>query len=189
MDPPVAAFYTQHYEAGWRALKSVMLLGGQGYRFAGPWRSWKARQAIKHFEHCLTVKPDCWQCMWAVGKARQALGHDAAALDWFERAVQIETANADVVREASLQAGFVGNAAKAQEYARRALQLKPSDNTLRANLAMALLIGGNISEALAEARRAALENPKDRVNARILLMIEQVASGEEERPTRLPKYD
>jgi tetratricopeptide (TPR) repeat protein len=187
MDASLADVYTQHYQAGWKAMKSVTLHGGVAYRFPNPWRWWNARRAIKHFRQCVAVKPDSWPSMWALGKAHQALGRDEAALVWFERAAEIETSNADVFREASLQAGFIGQAAKAELYAMRALELRPGDNTLRANYAMALLLAGNVEQALVEVQQAAAENPSDAVNARILTFVKQVASGKRPRPTHLPK--
>jgi len=172
--------YQHHYEVAWTLLKSAM-------RVATTPRSDESRRdaalaAIGHFHACLEIVPDAWPSMWGQGKAHQAIGEHAAALDWFERTSQIETGNADVWREATAEALAVGDAPRAVQYAQNAVQLQPENSGLYANLALSFLLAGRDGDAQNAARISCRGDPDDETNQRVLRLVEAVITGDRERP-------
>ncbi|HWQ51277.1 MAG TPA: tetratricopeptide repeat protein [Terriglobales bacterium] len=49
-------------------------------------------EAVAFFKECIKIYPASWQSMWAIGLASQMLGETEDALEWFNRAYQINPA-------------------------------------------------------------------------------------------------
>src|SRR6266511_382348 len=94
--------FNHHYDLGWAVLKRVMLIGARSN--APTPLAAEAQEALAHFSKCLELSPRSWPSLWAMGKAKQAIGHHTEALLFFERAAEIAPDNADVWREASVAA-------------------------------------------------------------------------------------
>jgi len=81
LKPSATAAFDAHYRAGWAILKRAMLMGTN----QRPNESGKdAEQAIAHFRECLLLEPTSWTCMWALGKAEQAMGDHRKAMTWLD---------------------------------------------------------------------------------------------------------
>jgi Flp pilus assembly protein TadD len=179
---PATAF-DDHYRAGWAILKRVALVGTNRQPQDSARRD--AEQAVAHFRECLSLQPTSWACMWAIGKAKQAMGDHREALTWFERAAAIESENADIWREAAIAAGALGDATKAVQHAMAALKLKPDDAGLHANAALGFLLAGDDSEAERMPHRACELAPDDTVNRAVAEIVRSVRTGARKRPQSL----
>lgn len=49
-------------------------------------------EAIAFFKECVKIYPASWQSMWAIGLASQMLGENEDALEWMNRAYNINPA-------------------------------------------------------------------------------------------------
>ena len=175
--------FDEHYRQAWNLLKPVMLSGANA-RAQQSVRD-ECERAVAHFRECLSFQPRSWACMWGMGKAEQAMGNHRKALACFEDAGAIETANADVWREAAMEACALGEANKAVRYAATALKLRPTDAGLCGNAAIAFLLAGDDDQAGHLANRACELSPNDAANRRIREMVHAVASGARDRPRSL----
>jgi Flp pilus assembly protein TadD len=123
--------------------------------------------------------------MWGLGKVEQALGEHETALGWFEEASRREARNADIWREASLEAMAIGDGHRAAAYAQRAADLSPNNGGIRSNLALALLLQGLDADAHSAAASACRQHPDDVVSRRVLELVNGVRAGTRPRPTRI----
>jgi tetratricopeptide (TPR) repeat protein len=172
-----------HYRAGWSSLKAVMLTDGN--ESVEPQERELAERAIREFEVCLSLRPDSWQCLWAIGKSRQAISDHRAALMCFEKAAAISASNVDVLREAGIAACALGESEVAVKYAMAALRLRPADSTLNANAAVAFVLAGDDVNAECFAQLALKLAPADRKNIEIVQLVQAVRSGDRARPLSL----
>ncbi len=145
----------------------------------------RLRRAIRCYEEALAINPEGWPSMWSVGKIHQRLGDHALALRWFSQAHEINPAQPDVAREASLSAMDCGESALALRYCEKAVLSAPDDAGLIANLALANMLCGNDEEAVRQAILAAKAAPNDKVSAFVLSFVTEVRDGKRQRPRRL----
>ena len=163
-------------------MKSLVYLDGIRAKPVGFWGKIKLRSSIKDLQRCLEMVPAHWQAMVFLGKAYQRMGSYAEALAMFERAMEIESVNSAIPREASLTAALIRNIDKAIQYSAIANERKPNDYTLLSNHALNLLLGKRDEEARSVIGQALGLAPEDKVNQRISLMINEVISGKRKRP-------
>ena len=171
---------------GWALVEGRLIL--QGKEPKGP-PSWFSRlqlnRAIWCFDKALTINPEGWSSMWALGKIYQRLGDQESALRWLLRAHTIHPDQLDVAREASLAALDLGRREQALKLCEHAVKLMPQDPGLVCNLALAHCLAGNDGEAIRHVNEAALRDPSDPVTAIVKHFITQVAAGELKRPKDL----
>src|SRR5262245_48097738 len=134
-------------------------------------------QADGLFQEVLQIKPDNWPAMWLLGKIHQRLGDSETSLIWFTRAHELNPAQPDVAREASLAAMDLSRADEAIRFCERAIQADPEDSGLRANLALALLLAGRPEDALKEGKEALVRDPADTITTRLVEIIQEVCQG------------
>lgn len=182
--------HNARYARGWNLARPHMLLAGSRGRPKPHWVArWRLRGAIRCFNEVLTLAPDNWAALWALGKVHQTLGDPAAAFECFARAFALNPSHADVAREAGAAAMDLGHGDEALRYCKAALTLKPQDAGLTANLALAQLIGGRHEEAMASAIEAVSRDPTDAVSRGVLHLIQDVAAGRRPQPRTLRDAD
>jgi tetratricopeptide (TPR) repeat protein len=142
----------------------------------------RLREAVAALDTCLELVPNSFACEFMAGKACQALGEHENALRRFSRAVELESANPDTAREATIEALRLGKAEEAGRFARDACRRSPRDAGLVANLALAYLISGDLQEALKAAARAVEMDDSDPVNRSVLGLAQDVSTGARPRP-------
>ena len=86
----------------------LVLHGAEPPRRPGWYTRWQLGRAIRCFERALAINPAGWSSMWALGKIRQRLGDQEAALGWFARAHALKPDQPDVAREAGIAALDLG---------------------------------------------------------------------------------
>jgi len=131
----------------------------------------KLERALSLFARALELNPENWSTMWFVGKVHQRLGDYSTGFKWLSRAHGINPSQADVAREASICAMYLGRSEEAISYARSALQSQPSNNGLQANLALAFLLAGRLDEARAAIDKAVAGDPADTISQTIREMV------------------
>jgi tetratricopeptide (TPR) repeat protein len=142
----------------------------------------KLNRAIRLLTRVIEIREANWSAMWMIGKAYQRLGNQETALGWFSRALQIDSSNPNVSREATVCALELGHGQKAVAYALTALEANPVDVGLTANLALAYLIAGDSDLAQEKATEAVARDPQDAISQRVLRMIGEVRAGSRQQP-------
>jgi tetratricopeptide (TPR) repeat protein len=174
------------YKRAWALAKPEMQLHGRsGHTGVGLLARWRLYRAARMFLQVVSFRPTSWPSLWALGKIEQRLGNRGAALDWFAKAHEIEPTQADVAREAGLEALASGRAEKAVTYCEAALRARPDDPGLVANLALAYCLAGRDAEATRRAAEAVARNPADSASLEAQRLVLAVASGARQRPQRI----
>jgi cytochrome c-type biogenesis protein CcmH/NrfG len=173
-----AARHNESYRRGWDLAKPHLLLGaGPGAGRLG----WRARRelmsAIDSLQTALSIAPNNWPTLWALGKIYQRLHQPREALDMFERAYTLNPGNADILREAAEAAMGVNDGPRAVRYCEIAIAANPQDPGLVANLALAYLVDRQVDQALAAAEQAVERDPSDDASKCVLGMVRDVQSG------------
>jgi Flp pilus assembly protein TadD len=141
------------------------------------------QSSIADLEACVAYSTEHWQSMVLLAKAHQSLHNHRDSLDWWVKAMKIETANHILPKEASITALHLSDIDAALRFSAEALRRKPDDPALMGNHAMNLLIAGRDREAMAAIITALAFAPDDAFNQRISKVIYQVGVGERARPT------
>ena len=147
----------------------------------------KLKRAISLFGRVVELKPDNWSAMWLVGKVYQRLGDFPYALAWFERAHQVNPAQPNIAREASMCAMDLGRHDVAITFALNATQIDPADAGLHANLALAYVLAGRVSEAQASIERALAGDPADKISHTIQAIIKHFVVNGRTPPATTPE--
>jgi Flp pilus assembly protein TadD len=168
---------------GWSLIEGEILLNEpQPVSEPGWLARLKLRRAAGLFQRALTLNPDGWSSMYAIGKIYQRLGRAEEALSWFGRAHDLNPDQPDVSREAGLAAMDLGKGDLAIGYCRSAIAARPDDPGLVANLALAYLIKGDISMARSAAEEAVSAAPDDQISCFVRSVIDEVAGGHRPMP-------
>jgi tetratricopeptide (TPR) repeat protein len=101
---------------------------------AGWFLRMRLRRALRLYGRVLELIPESWNSTWFMAKTHQRLGEVERALEWMERAYQVNASRVDIAREASLMAMDLGRRDAAIVYAHRATQIEKEDAGLLANL-------------------------------------------------------
>jgi len=149
----------------------------------GPLARQRLVEAIRCLTMALEIAPSQWQTLWVLGKIHQRLDDHVRALSCFGRAHEINPAQPEVAREASIAAGHLGMASDAVRYSKIAVALRPNDPGLVANLAVAFLISGKVDLAQAAAAEAYSRAPNDPVTRYTKGVTDQVAAGKRAIPS------
>lgn len=185
IDAGKAARFTELYEKATDLISGLMLLHGNIDRNFNWFERRKIKKAIDLFEKCISINPQSWNSMWLMGKAYQCLGDKSQALNWFEKAFELQNNNPDVAREATLQAISLGMADKAIFYAEKAIEADPNDSGLYSNYALALIIGKRGVDALNSINKAIQMNPNDPINKNVLGLFKSIVEGKQPYPEKL----
>lgn len=155
----------------------------------GWFASRRIAKAIALFDQALEIVPSNWTAHWMRAKCLQAQGSFDESLAGFSQAWLLNPGNSDIAREAGISATEAGKLDVAIYYAQEALKLKPNDAGLRTNLAMAYLFAGNLDAATVEVTAAVAAAPNDSISRMVLLLVNEVAAGRMQRPTRTGDID
>lgn len=175
--------FNRLFGRGTERMKDIVVLGDYKPSRIGYFKKIKVKKSIKDLEKCLALIPDHWQSMFFIGKAYQRLGDHSTALDFFEKAMDMEPDNYSIPQEASLECVHLGNIEKALEYSEKAIISKPNDSALLGNLAVNLLIAHKDEEARQAIDNAIKLDPDDQINKNVKKMVEDVSNGKRQRPT------
>lgn len=145
----------------------------------------KVTEAIALFKECITIHPFSWQSHWAIGKSYQSIGEEDTALEWFEKAGEIDQLNVNILRESTLQSVRLGLKEKAIMYARNALEINPNDDGLYSNYALALLINHKGEEAFLAINKALSINDNEQINKNVFNLIKSVLDGKKTYPDKI----
>jgi Flp pilus assembly protein TadD len=145
-----------------------------------------AARAAELLERAVLLRPENWNAMWALGRAREMLEEHEQAYEAFKAAYELEPNDVDVCRELGYECVVLGKGAEAVMVAERARALDPDDAGLLANLALAYLIDQQIAAAVDAVHEASRRNPDDPVTVNLRVLIEAVAGHQVEAPTRWP---
>jgi Flp pilus assembly protein TadD len=141
--------------------------------------------AIHCFEQALTIYPEGWSSMWALGKIYQRLGDQQLAFKWFARAYALKPEQPDVVREAGIAALDIGRIAEGVALCRAAAERRPDDPGIICNLALAYCMAGEDINAEKCAADALARNPTDEIVQNVVRFVQDVKLGKRDRPTQL----
>lgn len=145
----------------------------------------KIMEAIALFKECINIYPFSWQSHWAIGKAYQSIGEQNMALEWFEKASDIDKLNVNILRENTLQSLRLGLKEKAIKYAKVALEVNPNDDSLYSNYALALLINKKGDEALLAINKALSINENHQTNKNVFNLIKSILDGQKTYPDEI----
>ena len=140
-------------------------------------QKWRIRRGLGHLSKALAIRPTNWAALWVKGKALQALGRNAEALEAFSKSHSINPQHPDVVREASISAMECSNYEDARVFAEKAVQIRPEDPGLLANLALVLLLAQDPRAAKVQVERAYAADPQDRITRTVRKIIDEVIAG------------
>jgi tetratricopeptide repeat protein len=162
--------------------KRATALLGFATRMVAPVRlslmqKWRVRRGLGLLRKVLSIRPTSWTALWMMGKALQALGKHAEALDAFSRSYSINPRHPDVAREASISAMECSKYDEAQSFAEKAMQLRPEDPGLLANLALVMLLRQDPHAAKEQVERAYAADPQDRITRTIRQLVDEVIAG------------
>jgi TolB-like protein/Tfp pilus assembly protein PilF len=117
-------------------------------------------EARAEVEKALALDPNLAEAYAALGWIRVAYEWDwSGANAAYEQALELEPANASVVRRAGALAGTLGHFEEAIELDRRAIDLDPLNVAVHNNLGLHALYAGHLGEAEAAFRKALDLNP------------------------------
>lgn len=175
--------YNRAYEEGWRLAKGEFMLADAGPVGKPGWFARrKLAKAISYFETTLSINPEGWQSLWALGKIYQQLEQPLKALRCFARAHDLNPNQPDVAREAGIAATDAEDGIAAVRFSRAALAAQPDDPGLLANFALALVISGELQAARQAIDECLGRAPNDRISRALSKIIEDVAAGRRPQP-------
>lgn len=145
----------------------------------------KIMEAIALYKECINIYPLSWQSHWAIGKAYQSIGEQNMALEWFEKAIDIDKLNVNILRENTLQSLRLGLKEKAIKYAKAALEVNPNDDSLHSNYALALLINKKGNEAFLAINKALSINENQNSNKNVFNLIKSILDGKNTYPDKI----
>jgi tetratricopeptide (TPR) repeat protein len=149
MDPEFALGWTGLSRAYWTQAGYGWRPVGEGYEMA--------RETAKR---ALAIAPDLAEGHVCLGMVLQSYDWDwNAALAQFQRALDIEPGNAEVLRAYGAQVGFVGRTEESLDILRRAVALDPLSATGQRLLGLRCAIYGHLPEGEAALRAALDLNP------------------------------
>lgn len=173
--------HDEYYKKGLSCIEPYIIIHGKPQ--SRPNRD-KIKEGIKYLDAVTKINPENWAAFWMKGKAYQALGHPQSAYNEFKKSFDIQKENPDVARELVIEALNLGKREEGVEIAKHALTLKPNNPGLMANLGLAYLINDEIENAEDIARKAINFDPLDKINKRVLDIIEEVKSGKRPQPRK-----
>ncbi len=183
LDPLAVARFNQLYKRGWKLSRSYMLFGAGGRKAPlNWWAKWRLRRAIASFQDALSIVPESWQSLWALGKIHQRLGNALDASKSFAAAYRVNPEEVDVAREAAIAALNLGHPDEALVYTRTALRHAPSDAGLMANLAVSLILLDDTRGALDAVNAARRLDPGDHLTQGLAAHIAEVVAGRRPLP-------
>ena len=165
------------YEKGCEIQKGLVILDEAPRKKPGFFGRNKLKKSIQLFEEALAIHPSSWQSMYFIGKAYQALGDMESALSWFMKTAKIEPENPSVAKEAGLCAAQLGKHSVAIRMMKGAAAAHPDDAALQCNIGLSYLMSKHVDEARASFTQAVQADPKNKMNQKLLKLVESVADN------------
>ena len=185
MSQDAEAHYGKLFRKGWKLIRKLPSAEQRGDKPLGWFEKRHAKAAHEIFTECYALQPDDSACVWALGKLEQVFGAHEKALDWFEKALQSQQDNLELIREASYSAMVLGLGERAEQLCRQTVDLEPNNQDLMANYALALLLNKQGKRALGVATNAFKLNPEEGFCREVLAYAKKVVDGKEDYPERL----
>ena len=180
--------HDQVYREGCRLAGPYILTGTEGAKHGLSEIRQQLEQARLCFEKALSIVPNNWASMWALGKIHQRLDQHPQALSWFRKAAAIAPNQPDVLNEAGIEAMQTGNIEEAVNYLQTAASINPDNAGYHANLAMALLINGQSREAKSSIKTSLSLEPADCLSQRISDAIDRFLAGSLRQPRSIEDF-
>jgi tetratricopeptide (TPR) repeat protein len=137
----------------------------QAYDFIGMGQEERGIEKAREF---LAIRPDVWNAWFLVGWGLRRLGRYRDAIAPFERAIELEKAQADVYNELSICYMETGRLADARKALEKAFRLEPENTKILSNLGVLAARQGNVEEAAGFFRTALEIDPGDEIAAKLL---------------------
>ena len=185
-DPAVQAKLEARYEAGVALIVPSFELSSHPDPRPGFITRFRLKRGLRKLESLVRDAPNSSNAHWFIGIARRILGEPEAAYAAFRRAYLIAPNYVNYCREYVLQCMATGRVKEAVDVAERIAAQQPQDIGLLSNFGLALLVAGDVARALEVTRTAHEREPSDPITKQLLLLIEEVAAGRRDRPTRYP---
>jgi Tfp pilus assembly protein PilF len=125
-------------------------------------RERRAREAIRHYEEAVKIRPDHAVANNGLGAALMAKGEAQAAIPYFERALQLRSNYFDAYYNLGLAEASVGAMDAALANFSVAAELAPQDAGVQANYGAALAQAGRLVEAKEHLEKALALDPEHR---------------------------
>lgn len=142
-------------------------------------------EAEKTLEALVSDYPAWWAVWWMLGKARQRRGRLESARDAYRKAVETSGNDIRCLRELGGVCLELGDFAEAVDASTKAIIVEPDNHELIANQAISFLLADRIPDAAKAIATAVRMSPQDKVNRHIERLVDQVVSGQRERPRTL----
>ncbi|MDP7040226.1 MAG: hypothetical protein QGI45_13785 [Myxococcota bacterium] len=185
MSSEVRTEYAKMFRRGWELIRKLPSAEQRGDKPLGWFAARHVKAAKELFDKCYVLEPDDSACLWALGKLEQAIANHVNALEWFEKALEQQRDNLELIREASYSAMVLGRGERAEQLCRHAVDLEPNNQDLMANYALALLLNKQGRRALGVATNAFKLNPEEGFCREVLAYAKKVVDGKEDYPEHL----
>ena len=152
----------------------------------GWFTTFKIYQAVRRLKKLSGKYPENWPIKWIIGKGCQLLGKDQESYSYFANAAESNPDNADVYREATIQANKLGLGVESEIFADKAIQLRPDDSGLYANKALSFLIQGKLQEAEEAIITSLNMDCADKVSQNVHRLVIDVKEGRRDCPQIIP---
>lgn len=139
--------------------------------------------ALHLLEESIEILPRAWASYFWVGKIHERFGDYTAALQAYQRALEIIPAHPILTKEASVAAFNLGMYTTAMELTKIALQVNPKDPALHSNLGVSYLLQGNAQAALSPLEMAQSLEPENNLTQLLLNLVHKVCRGEAPCPS------
>tara|TARA_B100000959_G_C14880621_1_gene582387 strand:+ start:238 stop:837 length:600 start_codon:yes stop_codon:yes gene_type:complete len=177
--------YAKIFRRGWELIRKLPSAEQRGDKPLGWFAKRHVKAAKELFDKCYALEPDDSACLWALGKLEQAIANHVNALEWFEKALEQQRDNLELIREAAYSAMVLGRAEQSEKLCRQAVDLEPKSPDLMANYALALLLNQEGKRALGVATNAFRLNPEEGFSREVLAYVKKVVDGKEDYPEHL----
>jgi tetratricopeptide (TPR) repeat protein len=171
------------YGQACKTMEGLIILNNYKTKSPGFFGKKRINKAIQLFDQALEVFPQHWQSLFFIGKLYQRLQQHEKAMEFLDRALELQRFNHALLQEASLEAMHLELISKGIKYSGEAIELRQNDPILLGNHALNLLIGGLDEAAIETIDKALVLDPSDKINQRIKIKIMQVISGKISRPS------
>jgi tetratricopeptide (TPR) repeat protein len=179
-----AELHNEYYTKALTLAEKYIYIGGPLNQI-GFFAKRRLKKAITLFRRALEIPPDNYASHWCLGKTHQVLGEHSNALECFEAALTFEQNNADVYREASIEAQDCNDFEKALNYCDQALALRPDDAGLHCNRALAMLLLQRDTETMEAIEASLTLAPKDQITLHVKSLANSIIIGTRPRPNTM----
>ncbi|HET9697530.1 MAG TPA: tetratricopeptide repeat protein [Terriglobales bacterium] len=137
----------------------------------------RTREAIRHYEEAVKIRPEHAVANNSLGAALMAKGDTQAAVPYFEQALQVRPDYFDAHYNLGLAEIGSGRLSAALEQFSAAEKLSPQDANVQANYGAALAQAGKLKEATEHLEKALALNPENRDARENLEEVKRMLAG------------